>query len=321
MEPHDDLQVFRDLAAVHRPRKDDFYRRSEEQRRLLFDAIKRARNNLLDEVFARVSEARAESAPLADVRRKTFAYFDRSDWALLDLVALASCTDCAADHVAAAVAPNALAYHSLRMLDDVLDGHLTYKGGLQTLFGELTAAEGPGAASQANLLIAMMIVASTSLEAGDRTLLERTLIGMLHEAFPGDTQTPESYERIALAKMGAYGLFLYRPVLALFPSAVRPPLERFLTRSFVVSQFMNDLQDRADDEARRQPNYWTMQPAPDASMAALGSELAALASCCLEIPRPARDYTHARITDLAAYLLQIVERNDQSRRRRDLQAT
>jgi hypothetical protein len=317
-------RFLQELHAVHRPLKDSFYQRTAGPRDALFAAIKAARNRLLDDLFARVAAARPESAPLARLRARIYSYFDRSDWAMLDLVALAACTTVPVDQAAAALAPNALVYHSLRMLDDVLDGHHDYKGGAKTLFGELMEdGDAPHLAAHANLLTAMIVMASTTaaLTGDERQLLERTLIGMLHESFPGEWRSPESYRQIAAAKMGAYGLFLYRPIVGFFEPAAQQTLEPFLVRSFVISQFVNDLQDREDDDARRQPNYWLMDGPDEARAADFRREIDVLACSCAEIPRPARDYAHTRVTDLAAYCLQVLETDDQRRRHRAVEAS
>jgi hypothetical protein len=316
MIPSATVRFFQELHAINRPRKDSFYQGSTERRRRLFAGIKDSRNRLLDDLFARVADVRPESEQLRQVRLKLYDYYDRSDWALLDLVALAACTTATVEDVCDAIAPNALLYHSLRMLDDVLDAHHDYKGGARTLFGELSLNTEPShLASHANLIPAMMMMAGTSatLAAEDRRLLERTLIGMLHESFPGNWRSPESYRQIAAAKMGAYGLFLYRPVLLMFDSATRDTLEPFLVRSFLISQFLNDLQDQRDDEAREQPNYWLMGRDPQVSIEEFRREIEAYAGSCAGVPHPARDYAHARVTDSIGYLLQVIEINDQSR--------
>lgn len=268
-------------------------------------------------MFGRIREVRAESEALKQLRVKICDYFDRSDWALLDMIALAACTSVPAEQVSDAVAANALLYHALRMLDDVLDCHQDYKGGQRTLFGELSGdAETVQLASAGNLLPVMIMMASTitstKLTEEDRRLIERTLMGMLHESFPGSIRSLESYREIAMAKMGAYGLFLYRPVLLMFEAATQKRLERFLARSFFVSQVINDLHDRHEDEARRQPNYWFLVHEPQDAVGRLIREISVLSWACSRVAPPARDYAHARVADLIGYILKVIPNHDQN---------
>jgi hypothetical protein len=313
------MSLLQALHEAHRPRKDLFYQRTTQYRSQLFTSIKKSRNRLLDDIFVRVGDARVESESLIQLRTGIYDYFDRSDWTFVDLIALAACTSVPPEQVADLVAPNALVYHSLRMLDDVLDGHHDYKGGERTLFGVLSDDAGKShLASAGNLIPAMIVMATASvrLPAEERQLIERTLIGMLHESFPGDWNTAESYRQIALAKMGAYGMFLYRPVLLLFNAPDRAELDAFLVRSFFVSQLVNDLQDQEDDEARQQPNFWRMGREPEAAWGELVGEIEAMDRSCAEVPGQAREYVHTRMTDLIGYLLQVLRKRDQSRRDR-----
>ncbi len=301
------------MDASHRRAKDRFYRCTAGRRAGLFVCIKQARNRLLDEIFDRINHVRGASPPLSRLQEEMYAYFERSDWALLDMIALAACTAAAVDKVAEAVASHALIYHSLRMLDDVLDSHYDYKGGSRTLLGELCAdAATKGAASAGNLIPAMIIMASNCarLSTADRDLVERTLIGMLHESFSGSRCTLESYRAIAMAKMGAYGLFLYRPVLLLFDESARSKLETFLERTFFVSQVINDLQDQRDDQQRGQPNYWLIDTPANEALDALIGEIRWLSLACSRVVPSAMDYAHARLADLIGYLLHVSQHSD-----------
>ena len=307
------VSLLQKLHAYHLPRKGSFYHRSAERRRTLLIRITEMRNTLLDEMFERIKDVQIRSQLLLQLRKKLYDYFTRSDWALVDMVALAACTSVEVDEVSRAVAPNALLYHSLRMVDDVLDLHQDYKGGEPTLFGELSAnSETACLAIAGNLIPAMIMMANMSakLTKEDRYLFERTLIGALHESLAGNSCTRESYRRIAVAKMGAYGLFLYHPVVFMFKPAAQGRLEQFLKRSFFVAQMINDLQDQRVDEARHQPNYWLLGLESEYAVQGFVQEVVALANACREVANPAQDYAHARVTDLIAYLLQVVRNND-----------
>lgn len=317
------MEGLKDLHAVHRPWKDDFYRLTAVRRDTLFTLIKASRNRLLDEIFTRIRAVRTGSQPSIQLLTGIYNYFDASDWSLLDMIALAACAPATEEQIASAVAPNALLYHSLRMLDDVLDGHEDYKGGAPTLFGQLRSQPETRPLAAAGNLIPAMILAvsvSASLSGEDRRLYERTLIGVLHEAFAGDWRTDDGYRRIAEAKMGAYGMFLYRPAVLLFEPGIREKLEPFLARSFYIAQVVNDLQDRQEDHARQQPNFWLAGRDPDVASAEFMGEITALSRACAEMSPKVRDYAHTRVTDLIGYCLQVVQASDQDWHRRTLQA-
>jgi len=287
--------------AEHAAVKDAFYLATQTRRSELFESLQRARDGLCDQLFAGPEGPVEPAAVPAGVR----SYAARADWSLLDMVALATRTTAGPAELAAAVAPRALAYQALRMLDDVLDDHVDYKGGKPTLLGEFRAdpALAPLAAA-ANLLPVAMILAGTELTAEDRALLQRTLRGMLLEYAPGPW-TPELYQRMAYAKMVSYGQFLYRPVTDLFPEPVRARLEPFLATSFYLAQLLNDLHDVADDLRRGQPNYWTLPDSGPDRLGAFLAELERLSDDCGTLDPMVQPYGHARLADLLGYLFQV----------------
>jgi hypothetical protein len=318
------VEMLQALHALHRPRKDEFFQLTTRRRAALFTNIKVSRNELLDEVFARIHAVRPESQPIFQLQTKIYRYFDFSDWSLIDMIALAVCAPATEQQVARSVAPNALLYHCLRMLDDVLDGHEDYKGGAPTLLGELNSQPDTRPLAFAGNLLPLMILAMQSgatLPDEDRRLYERTMIGMLHEAFAPDWRAEGGYRRIAEAKMGAYGMFLYRPVVSLFDPEIGKTLEPFLARSFYLSQLMNDLNDQPGDETRQQPNFWLSGRNPEVASTEFMEEIGALSRACSEVSPLVRPYAHARVTDLIGYCLQVIQASDQNRPNWPIQAS
>ena len=293
------LQVLRAAAVVQ---KDQFYSATPARRAELFAAIKTARNRLLDDSVREVTQFLEPSSGLNVVLERMRHYFDQSDWALLDLVALATCLDAPVDAIATKLAPNALMYHCLRMVDDVLDVHHHYKGGAQTLFGYLAERGYDGV--HGNILPATLLIARHAhlLPPRERQLFERTTIGMLHESFPAPVVTLNDYRRIAAGKMGSYGSFLYSPVVAMFASHSAAIVD-FLDESFVLSQVANDLYDRNDDAARGQPNFWHVVGDHDAAMRQFEGDIERWAARADDVGTAQR-YAHARIADLLTYVLQ-----------------
>jgi hypothetical protein len=299
------LQQLEAWRAFHRERQHGGWP-GDERRAELTRAIRCARDSLFDEAFGE-----QDALDCAGVHAAVREYAARSDWSLLDLATLATCSDAPEDELAGRVAPHALAYQALRMLDDVLDDHTDYKGLGPTLLGELR--QEPARAHLAvpgNLLpLTMMVVAaSAALDDTDRRLMQQTLSGMLAEAV-FDEWTVASYQTIAEAKMVSYGSFLYRPVLASFPQAVRDALYPFLKRSFYIGQILNDLHDRADDVRRGQPNLWTLA-GEEAARAHLLDELDGLSAACQRLEPVVQSYGHARVADLIGYVI-FLDRNSQ----------
>jgi hypothetical protein len=311
------------LHADHAPAKDVFYEATSTRRQALFDAIRSARDGRLDAMEQRVREAGSPSPALAHVLAGGRGYFARSDWAMLDMVALAACTDAPVQELSDAIAPGAVLYHCLRMLDDVLDGHDDYKGGSRTLYGEVRQASGDVSAVHANVLPAVLLVLQEgpTIPVEQRALLERTLSGMLHESFPAAPLDVEGYLQIASAKMGAYGRFLYAPAIARFGSSDRDAVDAFLLESFVWSQVANDLYDLDDDARRAQPNYWSLDRAESDVGSEAAEGLERWADRAARLPLAARPYGLARVVDLTNYLLRAIDARDQDRDHRASQAS
>src|SRR3954452_18777057 len=218
-----------ELAELHvdaNARKDAFSDATTARREAMADAFRDQRDALFDDVLAGAPRT------MADAVR---GYAHRTDWALLDLVALAACSPLTPDAAGRLVAPRAFLYQALRMLDDAVDDHDTYKGGERTLLGELRTRPSWAPPELAGTLVpmTMMVVhACTQLDAEDVALAQRTLGGMLVEATPRDW-TVIRYRELVEAKMVSYGMLLYRPVALSFDE---PALTTFLARSFFVSQ-------------------------------------------------------------------------------------
>ena len=218
------IRELRDRLARFDPLKDYFYQRTSEKRRQIGSAVRKRRAQALNAMFEPGRDVWLDSDALSQVRSSLYAYFDLCDWSFLDMIALAAATPSSPIAVATAVVPSAIAYHALRMLDDILDGHHDYKGGAPTLLGELSRSDAlRGGAVAANLIPAMlaMLRAGRQLRAEDRALLEGTLLGMLHEAFSDNNSSVQTCLRIAERKMGCYGLLLYRPALRLCDAETR----------------------------------------------------------------------------------------------------
>jgi hypothetical protein len=294
------------LRAANDEIKGRWYAATEEPRRQILDAVVDRRDIALATLAAD-----ATGVHDTDVREEVWVplqeYARRSDWVLFDPIALAVCGDVAPAEIAARWVPNLLVYHAYRMVDDVLDGHLTYKGHYPTLFAQLREAR-PGAAEGLVLLPALGLLeaAVPALPERDRTAALATLWGALRETVGLATSDIAAYERMVAGKMVAYGRLLYGPAIPRhLDAAQRTVLERFLDDTFLVSQMANDLLDLEADRSRGQPNYWTL-PGQDPSVEFVG-RLDRLNEAIGGLPADVRAYGCARAADLCRYVAQICD--------------
>src|SRR5262249_46304113 len=120
--------LLKELWDRHSGVKGEFYRRTEERRAFLYDLVRRSRDHYLGALLRRGIEDQSRAPELAEIAQMVSTYASSSDWALLDLIALAACCTQPPERIAVSLSPVITAYQALRMVDDVIDGHLTYKG-------------------------------------------------------------------------------------------------------------------------------------------------------------------------------------------------
>jgi hypothetical protein len=302
------LKLFRSLDAMHRVRKDKLYTRTSERRAELLRAIKLARDALIERAFDTAENSIGRCPALGVIKGEVCAYASRSDWAFFDLLALAACSDQAPEAVAKVLAPRALIFHALRMLDDALDGHVTYKGGVTTLLGAISAVP---ALEPVRLAVSVLTATLLTIEGAlgltdaDRSWIDRTLLGMVEEVSGLVPWSRDRYREMAKAKMVSYGMFLYSPVVNVFGTSTKAALGKFLEESFFVAQMSNDLHDRENDRGRKQPNYWLLTDGPEAAVPQFVAEVLLLSNSCASLTPDVVDYGHARVADLLHYILQV----------------
>jgi hypothetical protein len=279
-----------------------FHGATEEARSKLFFALRSRRD---DEVRATLESG--PGRPLDWLAGEAVEYLHSCDWALLDVYALAVALGVDGSVVEELLGP-ALVYQSLRMVDDVVDGHRSYKGAYETLYGYLRRHYDESQARAFGLLAATAVglrgAALLSAGAGTAEHARRTLVGMALELQP--CREPEDYLRMVDHKMVSYSRLIYGPVLesAALPSEGRAG--EFFDGSFVLGQVLNDLADIEEDTARQQPNFW-LANGEAAAGAMLGrfEELVALAA---DLPAVLDGYAQSRLADLAQYALDVDER-------------
>jgi geranylgeranyl pyrophosphate synthase len=291
------LERLQESLERHDEHKKAFYDRTAELREKLLEEIRSARDALLREMFILAGLDGPESGALGEIAEEIRRYNRFCDWAVFDLVALAACLPF---------------LHAFRIGDDVVDDHEDYKRGAPTALGNLRRSVAVRDAAQvANLLSCFMMVfeAAGRLDLGDRRLALHTLAGALRESLPAARRTLADYRRMVDGKMVCYAFLIYRPAVERLavPAATRAAFERFLKRSFFLAQIANDLVDLEDDQARRQPNYWTLPWEPGRAAAEFLSRLGWLSDACRRFEGDLGDYAHSRVADLLRYTLQVSE--------------
>lgn len=280
--------------------KSELFSRTEECRACLLRAIQEERDLLLQR--SALALPRAHSAALDPVRE----YAHDSDWALLDAIALASCSDVPTAVLARDMAGRSLLFQAIRMLDDGLDEHESYKGAYPTALNRLRSRFDDGHGTSLHwLLVAMTLCAgASSTDPRGTAHALRTLGGMIGELFLAESSGEEDYEGMAEGKMVQYGLLVYEPVIDLF-AGPRLALDDFVRRSLHLGQIANDLHDVEDDRKRGQLNYWSLpRAAPADPGEGVLQRMRELAERGSRLPEPLDRYAAARVGDLARYMLE-----------------
>jgi hypothetical protein len=207
---------------------------------------------------------RAVLDPLLEEAGAYLAWLGWVGWNAANLAPLA-CPDLQA--AAKSSAPAMLAYCGLRLVDDGLDGHDTYKGHHPTLvafFGSAPRKLGEGRRNAFSAFVGSCVftfaleriaqVSGAAAASTISTLFERAAIGVLAEVLVGDGADSATYQQIVRRKAAAYNLILYRPFLDEVEPAARRTLTRVLSDLDVLAQLINDLNDVGDDRERPQLN-------------------------------------------------------------------
>jgi hypothetical protein len=207
---------------------------------------------------------RESLGPLLEETKTYLLWLSWVGWNAANLAPLAS-SDLGAS--ARRSAPAMLAYCGLRLVDDGLDSHETYKGQhptLVTFFGarphRLSHAQcGAFSAFVGSCVFTFALerigqVSGTGAATTISTLFERAAVGVLAEVLVGPGADRATYDQIVRRKAAAYNLMLYRPLLDGLDLPLRRSLTRVLGELDVLAQVINDLNDVGDDRDRPQLN-------------------------------------------------------------------
>lgn len=228
-----------------------------------------------------------------DLGRKTASYLDWLQWTFWDLPYFAVALRLPEDRLHQAVRSCGMAYLSLRIFDDVIDRHFSYKGRQGTLFAmfekdRLTHQRPEGLTILAGLLVCFDGL--SHLAGQDDTVskamlresldaLRTTTIGAVMELSPREEWSVDYYERLVKLKNVAFWRALYSGI----DPERRSPLYGFLERYYALAQKLNDVLDFGEDERLGQPNLLSIH------LAAAGGAEAEIAHDFLEMGRMAED--------------------------------
>jgi SAM-dependent methyltransferase len=202
----------------------------------------------------------------ADLGEKVTSYLDWLQWTFWDLPHFALALSIPETRLRKAVQTCGMAYLSLRIFDDVVDRHFTYKGRHGTLFGAFERSRQTHQRAEGLTILAGLLVCFDGLsrlasrpgaDEEDRAMLgssldalRRTVTGAILEMSPREDWDAAYYARLVNLKNVAFWQTLYSGLDPRHESPIYPFLERY----YATAQKLNDAQDFADDERRGQPN-------------------------------------------------------------------
>jgi hypothetical protein len=295
-----------EIHAANCGAKEVFMHRTEASRTKFLQSIGLARDQLLECCLSQASLHARSNSNVGFILDLIKQYAHASDWNLVDVTVLALCLeDANREELIQRIASASLAFHSLRMIDDAIDRHLTYKGNYPTMFGTLCDRTDLRAAAADVTLIAALLLFGEGVARSPFLLvhLQKTILGALQESLVKDAII--EYDSIISGKMISYGMVLYSPVLADIDNHCRLSVSTFLEASFRLGQLLNDLLDCDADLTSKQPNFWNIhrEDSPELML----NELAQLAARAEDLPIQFRPYGKTRLTDLARYGIEIAE--------------
>jgi len=207
----------------------------------------------------------ADHNPVCDsLTERTGEYLDWLQWTFWDLPYFASALRLPVDRLQEGVKSCGMAYLSLRIVDDVVDRHFTYKGRHETLLALFEKDRCGNQRAEGLTILAGLLVCFTGLRrlAGSANplhvqmlgrcleALQQCTIGAIAELSPREVWTEEYYERLIRLKNVAFWEALYVGIDPAETSLLLP----FLRRYYALAQKLNDVGDFPADERRSQPN-------------------------------------------------------------------
>ncbi|MEM8960941.1 MAG: class I SAM-dependent methyltransferase [Acidobacteriota bacterium] len=278
------------------------------------DEIERNRHDVaagvgeaLDRLRERIREISGDDPLCVDLAAMLTDYVEWLQWTFWDLPTFAVVTSVEGENLRRNVAACGFVYLSLRLLDDVLDGHYRYRQRRPTLLARLSDSHGAGRRAEGLTVLSALLLCLEGVAELDRMpdgprlgqvvdSARRAVIGAMLEHAPAERWDDAYYQRLIALKNVDYWRCLY---VAIDPDCASP-LYPFLTDYYAVAQKLNDLQDVAADEARDQPNLVGIvrrqgDDASDRVAAILADDCRRLAELAAGLPENERDIAYAKL--------------------------
>jgi SAM-dependent methyltransferase len=236
------------------------------------DSYRREISNGMDEALRRLREDVDRISGGNDVARRlseqTSEYAGWMQWSLWDLPAFAVAIRPKPDAFRAAVIACGLVYTAIRIFDDLVDQHYSYKGRHDTLLAAISddharPHEATALSSLAGLLLCFeglqrlsdpgQPIPATTLPVLVSSI-RRAVVGAIMEFTDLHAWSLDSYSRLVRLKNVDYWRALYAAV----DPQLESPLYPFLERYYELAQYLNDVGDYESDLASGQPNLMVL---------------------------------------------------------------
>jgi len=222
----------------------------------LTDALARLRQG--------VGDASGRNKVCRDIVEQASEYVDWLQWSLWDLPYFAVALRPTPERFRRAVAGCGLVYLSARVFDDVIDRHFWYKGKRVSLLGAASQTVSSERGVDALTILAGLLLCFEGLsrlaDPAQHDLApllgpvvnsaRLTVIGLIMEQSGPQDWDRAYYDRLVQLKNVDY----WRVLFTCLDPERTSPLNPFLERYYTLAQYLNDIEDFAEDQSRGQPN-------------------------------------------------------------------
>ena len=255
------------LCVDLRVARNSHAQRSHRKVTALIQASREAYEREVEAFFAGLAVDSATTASLRDALARVRAYVTWLHWVSWNAANLAPLVSNAPAGAAMRLALGTLAYAAGRLVDDGLDGHLTYKERHETAVGAIVgarrSAESLAAACGESVFLGMLVFRYAMRRLNTECphicgsiekMFDSIAAAALTELHVPSNVTSSAYRRVIRGKAALYNMLLYRPLLA---GGTRSGVWRVLRALYEmdeVAQILNDLKDVDDDRTRGRMN-------------------------------------------------------------------
>ena len=277
------------------------------------EAITAAVQTFVSDLRQNVANVAGNNVVCDTVVERAGQYLDWLQWTFWDLPYYACALRLPIERLKKGVRSCGMAYLSLRIVDDAVDRHFTYKGRHDTLLSLFEKERLGNHRAEGLTVLAGLLICFSGLRelAGSADplhtqmlrrcleMLQHCTIGAIAELSPRETWSEEYYERLIQLKNVAFWETLYAGI----DPHTASPLLPFLRRYYALAQKLNDVGDFPEDERRSQPNllslYLAKQPhgsnngshtslIPTGAEEVIAEDFVALEHMADELPEPER---------------------------------